>query len=89
MEKGVHMIHRLRTKLCKKQKRIRKENSKSSNQKPKRKKPQELSGLIMPKPGDKNVTAEAFEKLSARQQDNVVERVNKNTKKVTIVVILS
>jgi hypothetical protein len=42
----------------------------------------ELSRVVMPKPGDKNVTAEAFEKLSAKQKTNVAERVNKKTKKV-------
>ncbi len=73
----------------KKPKRIRKENAKSSNTKPKRKKTIELSGVIMPKPGDKNVTVEAFGKLSATQQDNLADGVNNKTRKVTILIVVS
>jgi hypothetical protein len=62
-------------------KRVRKENATSSNKKKKPKKALELSGVVTPKPGDKNVTAEAFGKLSAKQKTNVAERVNKKNMK--------
>jgi hypothetical protein len=68
---------------------IRKENATSSNKKMKPKKTLELSRVVMPKPGDKNVTAEAFDKLSAKQKTNVAERVNKKTKKVLIIKFIS
>jgi hypothetical protein len=63
-----------------KNKRLRKENALGS--KTKAKQSVELSRVVLPKPGDKNVTAEAFGKLSAKQQTSVADRVNKKTKKV-------
>jgi hypothetical protein len=59
-------------------KRKRKENNKSS----KKKKPTELSGCVLPMPGEKTVAAEAFDKLSASQKLLVVDKVNRKTKKV-------
>ncbi len=59
-------------------KRKRKENNKSS----KKKKPNELSGCVLPMPGEKTVAAEAFDKLSASQKLLVVDKVNRKTKKV-------
>jgi hypothetical protein len=50
----------------------------------KRKKPVELSGLILPQSGDKTVAGEAFQKLSAKQKQIVADKINKKTKKVTI-----
>ncbi len=43
----------------------------------KRPKPHELSGLILPRDGDKTVAGEAFGKLSAQQQKIVAANVNK------------
>jgi hypothetical protein len=54
----------------------------------KRCKPQinkELSDTMLPKPGDKNVSAEAFGKLDERQKQVVAEKVNRKTKKVLCV----
>jgi hypothetical protein len=59
-------------------KRRRKINTKPA----KRAKPSELSGLILPRKGDKTVAGEAFGKLSAQQQKIVAANVNKKTKKV-------
>ncbi len=44
----------------------------------------DLSGLILPKSGDKTVSGEAFEKLSSSQKKIVAANVNKKTKKVRL-----
>jgi hypothetical protein len=59
-------------------KRKRKESNKSS----KKKKQTELSGCVLPMPGEKTVAAEAFDKLSESQKLLVVDKVNRKTKKV-------
>lgn len=56
----------------------RKENRKRS--KPQKNK--ELSETMLPKPGDKNVSAEAFAQLDEQQKLVVAEKVNRKTKKV-------
>ena len=56
----------------------RKENRKRS--KPQKNK--ELSDTMLPKPGDKNVSAEAFAQLDEQQKLVVAEKVNRKTKKV-------
>ena len=71
--------------LPNKTKRIRKENATSSKIKKKPKKLPDLSRVVMPKPGEKTVAAEAFSKLSTKQKINVAEKVNKKTKKVSII----
>jgi hypothetical protein len=56
----------------------RKENRKRS----KPQKNNELSDTMLPKPGDKNVSAEAFAQLDDQQKLVVAEKVNRKTKKV-------
>jgi hypothetical protein len=64
-------------------KRRRRKKSKQILEKPqKRAKQMDLSGLILPKSGDKTVAGEAFGKLSSSQQKVVAENINKKTKKV-------
>jgi hypothetical protein len=59
-------------------KRKRKENKRSSNTK----KINELSGCVMPLPGDKTVAAEAYDKLSESDKQIVMDKVNPKIKKV-------
>jgi hypothetical protein len=59
-------------------KRKRKESKKSST----KKKQTELSGCVLPTPGEKTVAAEAYDKLSESQKQLVVDKVNRKTKKV-------
>jgi hypothetical protein len=62
-------------------KRRRRNNSKQPLEKTKKRaKLMDLSGLILPKSGDKTVAGEAFEKLSSSQKKVVAENVNKKTK---------
>jgi hypothetical protein len=59
----------------------RKENARSS----KNKKTNELSDLVLPQPGDKNVSAEAYDKLDGIQKIIVAAEVNRKTKKVSYI----
>jgi hypothetical protein len=61
-------------------KRTRKENPKSST----KKKKTELSGCVLPLAGEKTVAVEAYAKLSESEKLLVVEKVNRNTKKVIL-----
>jgi hypothetical protein len=63
------------------QKRTRKENNKSSTKKMRT----GFSGFVMPCAGETTVSAEAFAKLSESEKQLVVEKVNRKTKKVFIV----
>jgi hypothetical protein len=66
-------------------KRRRKNKSTKPLEKTKqRAKPNDLSGFILPKSGDKTVAGEAFQKLSSSQKKVVAENVNKKTKKVRL-----
>jgi hypothetical protein len=56
----------------------RKENPKRST----KKKNLELSETMLPKPGDKTVSAEASANLDGKQKRLVAEKVNRKTKKV-------
>jgi hypothetical protein len=56
----------------------RKENRKRSI----KKKKHELSDTMLPQPGDKTVSAEAFANLDGNQKRLVAENVNRKTKKV-------
>ncbi len=56
----------------------RKENRKRSI----KKKTHELSETMLPQPGDKTASAEAFAKLDGNQKRLVAEKVNRKTKKV-------
>jgi hypothetical protein len=58
----------------------KKENARSS----KTKKTNELSDLVLPHPGDKNVSAEAYDKLDGNQKKIVAAEVNRKTKKVSL-----
>lgn len=70
--------------------KLRKENAKRSIKKKrgnarssKTQKTNELSDLVLPRPGDKNVVAEAYGKLDGNQKKIVAAEVNRKTKKVS------
>ncbi len=68
----------------KNKKNNRKENNKSSTKKTRT----GLSGFVLPSAGETTVSAEAFAKLSEAEKQLVVEKVNRKTKKVIIVLRL-
>jgi hypothetical protein len=49
-----------------------------------RRKKNDLSMVVLPSPGDKTVAAEAFQKLTGEQKEQVAAKVNKLTKKVSL-----
>ena len=88
-ERVVWTTNSRRRKKSKKKAKRRARHKKTPIEKPrKRKKTIELSGLILPQHGDKTVAGEAFEKLSASQKQIVADKINKKTKKVSLLIAI-